>query len=214
MSASSSAEGWQLDAADLPAAPRTYVQQSFTSYYAIDMEGAQGNDLALRLHPNGLCGERPSAAAAAAAGSVHHQLALLLACDDLACSVSQWLSHQPRNISNRRFPRAVVTLAPSHAALVADSTEAAAAGGPAAEPAATDAQQPAAGSTHQEPRAGQQTAAPTAAAPQAAEAQLALSPKLLQAEFRKGRGPLLQSDTILGRWAPGSSQPCACVLMG
>lgn len=88
MSASSTAEGWQLDAQALPAVPRTYVQQSFTSHYAVDADGTPGNDLALRLHPNGLCGERASAAACRrrrhpSACGVDRQVALLLACDGM-----------------------------------------------------------------------------------------------------------------------------------
>ncbi len=70
MTPSLAAEGWQLDATALPPVPRTYVQQNFTSLYAIDTEGAPGNDLAFRLHANGLCGERRTAAAAAAAAAV------------------------------------------------------------------------------------------------------------------------------------------------
>ena len=42
---------------------------------------------------------------------------------------------------------------------------------------------------------------PSAQQQSGGDARLALAPKLLQAEFRKGRGPLLQPDTILGRQA-------------
>ena len=94
---------------------------------------------------------------------------------------------------------AVVTLAPSHAALASQDVQAAAAG-----LAATPGQQGAASSAGgSEAQADQQTAAAAAAAvptaPRSAEARLTFSAKLLQAEFRKGRGPLLHADTILGR---------------
>lgn len=93
---------------------------------------------------------------------------------------------------------AVVALAPSHAALGSGCQQAAAA--PAATPADQD-QHAAASDGAGETGANQQMAAAAAAGSdaQATAARLDFSPKLLQAEFRKGRGPLLHADSILGR---------------
>lgn len=160
---------WQLDV-ELPAdRPRSHVESSYTSYYTTD---AAGNDVALRLHPNGLC---------------------------------------------------VITLAPTHAALRAGSGSG---GGGAAAGAAAAGSGDAAcvGAVAAPPRSaeegpGQQTAAQAAAAgsaaPQAAAAaaRVAFGPKLLQAEFRKGRGPLLHTDTVLGRQAAAAAAVCTAARM-
>lgn len=186
MTASVTADGWQLDATALPAVPRTYVQQNFTSCYAVDTEGIPRNDLAFRLHANGLCGEPPSAAAPAC------RLGAAINCVP-RCA----LGHKHK-LTDRRCAPAVVALAPSHAALGSGGQQAASA--PAATPADRD-EHAAASDGAGEAGADQQMAAAAAAGSdaQAAEARLDFSPKLLQAEFRKGRGPLLHADTILGR---------------
>ncbi|KAL4425275.1 hypothetical protein ABPG75_009291 [Micractinium tetrahymenae] len=45
---------WELDVA-LPAVPPTHIEENYRSLYALDADGTPGNDLALHLHPNGLC---------------------------------------------------------------------------------------------------------------------------------------------------------------
>ena len=78
----------------------------------------------------------------------------------------------------------LVALAPTHPALRAPGD--AGGGGEAAAAAAAEA----------EPRGGQEATVQQAAS----GSRLELNQKLLDADFRKGRGPLLQPDTILGRW--------------
>lgn len=154
---------WELDV-PLPAVPPTHVDENYRSLYAIDADGTPGNDLALRLHPNGLC---------------------------------------------------VVTLAPSHAALAAacdapSGSDEGQAEQQAAQPAAAaeeERQSTAAGSgAEQQQQQPHKQETGVRACGSGPAARLALAPKLLQAEFRKGRGPLLQADTVLGRQAP-STEP-------
>ena len=152
-------EGWQLDV-ELPACPPTHLEEAYSSHYALDVDGIVGNDLVMRLHPNGLC---------------------------------------------------VVALAPSHPALrqpaaTGFGSSSRTAGG-AAEPAAaaSAAAPPVPSATNGGAEGAQQTAAqqPPAAGspPPSGGARLVLGQRLLQAEFRKGRGPWMQLDTVLGRQA-------------
>ncbi|KAL4435644.1 hypothetical protein ABPG77_002607 [Micractinium sp. CCAP 211/92] len=168
---------WELDV-PLPAVPPTHIEENYRSLYAVGAGGTPGNDLALRLHPNGLC---------------------------------------------------VITLAPSHAGLAASRGGGAISGEQQAAAEATgqqagdqqpEAQQAAAAAAKAGVSAeGQQSGAARTTAeqqqqqqqqqpqqqrsgPKAAAARLELAPKLLQAQFRRGRGPLLQAETVLGRQAP------------
>ena len=160
-------EAWQLDV-ELPAIPPTHLDEAYSSHYALDVDGISGNDLVMRLHPNGLC---------------------------------------------------VVALAPSHAArrqpaATAGGGSSRVAGG-GAEPGAVAAASAAeadvpSGIDGDAEGAQQQTAAqqPSAAGcsqQQGGGARLVLGQRLLQAEFRKGRGPWLQLDTVLGRQATVSA---------
>lgn len=169
---------WELDV-PLPAVPPTHIEENYRSLYAVGAGGTHGNDLALRLHPNGLC---------------------------------------------------VITLAPSHAALAAsrgggaisgeqqaaakatgqqagdqqpEAQQAAAATAAEAGVSAEGQQSGAAGTTaEQQQHQQQQQPQQQRSGPKAAAARLELAPKLLQAQFRRGRGPLLQAETVLGRQAP------------
>jgi hypothetical protein len=109
----------------------------------------------------------------------------------------------------------LVGLAPYHAALQAAAAVCGSARSPAADPSA--AAEPAAvmnvkgGDGEQQAGvvacdAGQQGAAPAAASSvqqqvDGGDVRVQMAQKLLQAEFRKGRGPLLQPETVLGRQA-------------
>ena len=152
-------EEWQLDV-ELPAIPPSHLEEAYSSHYALDVDGIAGNDLVMRLHPNGLC---------------------------------------------------VVALAPSHAALrqpaaTVGGSSSRTAGG-AAEPASaaseSEAGLPAPSGINVDAEGVQQTAAqqpPAASGPRlSGGARLVLGQRLLQAEFRKGRGPWMQLDTVLGR---------------
>lgn len=144
--------GWTLDVDLPPQGPPPHEQEAYRTLYAC---AADGNDAALRFHPNGLC---------------------------------------------------VVCLAPSHAALKDSSS------GDDGASASQDAEGPeaaaAAGAAPQAAADGDSSAPPPAAAASVSapppQARLALSPKLLGATFRKGRGPLLMPDSILGRLSVGS----------
>lgn len=104
----------------------------------------------------------------------------------------------------------LVGLAPSHPALQAVAAGDGSGSQPSAPEPATgsdpnDGGQSAVGGIGDEQ---QQGAAPPAASsqeqqPGCSDALLHVAQKLLQAEFRKGRGPLLQPETILGRRACG-----------
>lgn len=147
--------GWTLDVELPPDGPLPHEQAAYRTLYAC---AADGNDVALRFHPNGLC---------------------------------------------------VVCLAPSHVSLQDSSSggdDGGAAGAAAgAATAGAAAPQAAAAGDSSAPQPAP-SAASDAAPPPAA--RLALSPKLLGATFRKGRGPLLMPDSILGRLSVGRGGGC------
>lgn len=164
---------WELDV-PLPAVPPTHIEENYRSLYALDAGDTPGNDLALRLHPNGLCvvALAPSHAALAASHGSGGSGGEQQAAPDHPAAAQQHGVQPP-------------------------AAEAAPAAGAAAAPAPGGAGgQQGAGAA-----GGERQQAAARAADSSAAAQLALAPKLLQAEFRKGRGPLLQADTVLGRQA-------------
>lgn len=155
---------WSLDVQLPPGGPPSHLD-AYKSLYSL---GEAGNDLALHLHPNGLC-------------------VVTLAPSHAAL--------QPGGGGGGDLPPAAATVQDGAAVQLTANCDAAA---QQAASAAAEAAVEAAGTAAMAGAAG---AEQPAAAQQAAQgaARLALSPKLLHADFRKGRGPLLQPDTVCGR---------------
>ena len=171
---------WSLDVQLPQGGPPSHLD-AYKSFYSL---GDAGNDLALRLHPNGLCVVTlaPSHAALRLGGGA-------AAAAPPAASLEQDAAAEaPAEDGNGAAQQTTAAAAAAAAAAARDAAGTATAGAAGAE---------------------------QAAAAQAAQgtARLALGPKLLQAEFRKGRGPLLQPDTVLGRWAAYCGRLSAAAVM-
>ena len=173
---------WELDV-ELPAIPPTHLDEGYTSLYALDVGGTAGNDLVMRLHPNGLC--------------------------VIALAPSHAALRQPSAAGGGGGSSSQAAQGGGSSATAA--TNASGAGGPQRD--AEAAQQPAAApAAGQQPAAQQQQQQPAAVAVDNSQqaggegARLVLGQKLLQAEMRKGRGPGLQLESVLGRWVGGKQE--------
>lgn len=177
---------YQLDD-PLPSPPPCNVEQSYERWFQPDVDGTPGNDQFLYLHPNGLClvGVAPAHAALRPPQPAGGEAGASTAAGAAAA--------EPVQVDAGAAAAAAATQPAEQPAAGASGSEPAA---PAA--AAGSAAAAAAGSPLQQD--GGEGAAESKPPPPASISFKVGRRNLLEAEYRKGRGPCLNPDAGLCRW--------------